>query len=93
MCKKYVVVGRNGVGEAYGFGVVDSLHKAKILAGKNVQYVGFNWVTPDIYDADDCIEVEDEWFGKMIVPKDFIEPLMKKVGKKWMTMDEIRTRI
>lgn len=92
--KKYAVIGGKEV--FYSYGVVDTLHKAKILASKNVEYRGFdNWSTPDIYDEADCMVVQDDHFGEMIVPKydqmgARYEPILIKVGTRWRSPEEAR---
>ena len=56
--KKYQVIG--GQYEQNWIGESDSLHGAKIIAGKNKEYWDNwqGWHTPKIYLAEDCEEIE-----------------------------------
>lgn len=73
--KKYQVIG--GQYESYWYGESDSLHGAKIIAGKNKEYWDNwqGWHVPQIYRAEDCEEIESRgritsYDGVMIrVPK------------------------
>lgn len=58
--KKYQVIG--GQYEYYWYGESDSLHGAKIIAGKNKEYWDNlqGWHTPSIYLAKDVEEVESQ---------------------------------
>lgn len=79
--KQYQVIG--GQYESYWYGESDSLHGAKIIAGKHKEYWDNwqGWHTPRIYKAEDCEEIEAKGCithidGAIIrVPKDFAEPL------------------
>ena len=56
--KKYQVIG--GQYEQNWIGESDSLHGAKIIAGKNKEFFDNwqGWHTPSIYKAEDCEDVE-----------------------------------
>lgn len=79
--KKYQVIG--GQYEHYWYGESDSLHGAKIIAGRNKEYWDNwqGWHTPKIYKAEDCEEIEakgcitipDGWIIR--IPKEFAEPI------------------
>lgn len=79
--KKYQVIG--GQYESCWHGESDSLHGAKVIAGKNKEYWDNwqGWHVPNIYRAEDVMEVESKGRittndGVMIrVPKPFAEPV------------------
>ncbi len=79
--KKYQVIG--GQYEPYWYGESDSLHGAKIIAGKNKEYWDNwqGWHTPKIYKAEDCEEIEAKGYITLIdgvtirIPKEFAEPI------------------
>ena len=56
--KKYSVIG--GQYEQYYYGESDSLHGARIIAGRNKEYWDNwqGWHTPKIYHSSDCTEIE-----------------------------------
>lgn len=58
--KKYQVIG--GQYESKWYGESDSLHGAKIIAGKNKEYWDNwqGWHTPNIYRAEDVLELESK---------------------------------
>ena len=64
--KKYQVIG--GQYEQHWYGESDSLHGAKVIAGKNKEYWDNwqGWHTPGIYLAEDCTEIEAH--GRVTVP-------------------------
>lgn len=77
--KKYQVIG--GQYEQNWIGESDSLHGARIIAGKNKEFFDNwrGWQTPKIYLAEDCKEIECKgWITKAdgtktIVYKSFAE--------------------
>ncbi len=56
--KAYQVIG--GQYEQTWYGESDSLHGAKVIAGKNKEYWDNfqGWHTPKVYRAEDCMEIE-----------------------------------
>ncbi len=58
--KKYQVIG--GQYESHWYGESDSLHGAKVIAGKNKEYWDNwqGWHTPKIYAAEDVEEIESQ---------------------------------
>jgi hypothetical protein len=64
--KKYQVIG--GQYEQHYYGESDSIHGAKIIAGKNKEYWDNwqGWHTPNIYHAADCMDVESK--GRITTP-------------------------
>lgn len=56
--KKYQIIG--GQYESKWYGESDSLHGAKIIAGKNKEYWDNwqGWQSPKIYKAEDCEKIE-----------------------------------
>jgi hypothetical protein len=79
--KKYQVIG--GQYESHWYGESDSLHGAKVIAGKNKEYRDNwgGWHTPSIYDVKDVEEIVSKGRitsndGVLIrVPKEFAEPI------------------
>lgn len=79
--KKYQVIG--GQYESYYYGESDSLHGAKIIAGKNKEYWDNfqGWHKPHIYKAEDVREIESKgritsYDGQTIrIPKEEAEPI------------------
>ena len=79
--KKYQVIG--GQYESYYYGESDSLHGAKIIAGKNKEYWDNfqRWHKPHIYKAEDVREIESKgritsYDGQIIrIPKEEAEPI------------------
>ena len=79
--KKYQVIG--GQYEPYWYGESDSLHGAKIIAGKHKEYWDNwqGWHVPNIYKAEDCEEITSKGNithvdGELIrIPKNYAEPL------------------
>ena len=64
--KKYQVIG--GQYESCWYGESDSLHGARIIAGKNMEYWDNwgGWHKPRIYRAEDVKEIESR--GRIITP-------------------------
>ena len=64
--KKYQIIG--GQYEQLWYGESDSLHGAKVIAGKNKEYWDNwqGWHTPNIYKAEDCEEIESR--GRITSP-------------------------
>jgi hypothetical protein len=73
--KKYQVIG--GQYESCWYGESDSLHGAKIIATKNMEYWDNwqGWNTPKIYNANDCYETESN--GLVTMP-DGCKIILKK---------------
>ena len=80
--KKYQVIG--GQYESYWYGESDSLRGAKIIATKNEEYWDNwqGWHKPNIYKAEDCIEVVSQGRitsrdGEIIrIPRSNAEPIV-----------------
>lgn len=80
--KKYQVIG--GQYEQHWYGESDSLHGAKVIAGKHKEYWDNwqGWHTPKIYAAEDCQEVICKgWITKndgetAIVHNGYAEPVV-----------------
>ena len=87
--KKYQVIG--GQYEQYWYGESDSLHGAKIIAGKNKEYWDNwqGWHTPKIYAAEDCEEIEAHGMithrdGEIVhIHKMYAKPVIYKKGGKY----------
>lgn len=79
--KKFVVIG--GQYEPNYIGQSDSIHGAKVIAGKNKEYFDNwqGWRTPHIYRAEDCEEREANGYitlfegARYIFPKEGAEPI------------------
>lgn len=79
---KYAVIGGQYAYFCYGFS--DTLHGAKMIATKNVEYWDNwqGWHTPKIYKAEDVIKGEN-FFGTAYCPKEGACPVAIKIGGKW----------
>lgn len=85
MLKQYVVIG--GQYESYCYGSSESLHGAKILASKSLEYWD-NWSAfhyPVIYRRDD-VEKCHNFYGETYCPKAFASPMAtREYGERWNT--------
>lgn len=90
--KKYQIIG--GQYESYWHGESDSLHSAKIIASRNMEYWDNwqGWNTPRIYLAEDCKIVESRGRiltrdgEKIVVPVG--QPAYWKRDGKWVDVSK-----
>lgn len=81
--KKYVVIG--GQYQCYYYGDADTLHGAKIIASKHLEYWDNwqGWHYPAIYRAED-VEPSYNFYGEGYAPKLGVIPVAYRVyGERW----------
>lgn len=87
MLKQYVVIG--GQYESYCYSDAETLHGAKILASKSLEYWDNwqGWHYPAIYRRED-VEKCCNFYGETYCPKTFALPIAtRKYGERWIVTE------